>query len=127
MDINLCPCGSDKTYQECCEPLHKNIAIATSAVQLMRSRYAAFVKKEVEYLYETTHSSQKKRNSKKDYANGIDDIIWVKLEIVAHDTNTVTFKAFYLDNHGKIACHHEKSNFKLEEGKWYYVDGKFYN
>ncbi|HAU19042.1 MAG TPA: hypothetical protein DCS72_11975, partial [Marinobacter adhaerens] len=39
-----CPCGSGKSYSECCQPLHHGEAASTPEA-LMRSRYAAFVLK----------------------------------------------------------------------------------
>ena len=38
-----CPCGSDAEYGVCCGPLHTGESSATTAEQLMRSRYAAYV------------------------------------------------------------------------------------
>ena len=34
---NLCPCGSGKTYEECCEPIIKGTAKAPTAEALMRA------------------------------------------------------------------------------------------
>ena len=42
--LNQCPCGLDKTYTDCCEIIHKDISKATTAEQLMRSRFVAFTK-----------------------------------------------------------------------------------
>lgn len=48
-----CPCGSGQRYSECCKPLHKGAREAEDAVQLMRSRYAAYAMKEAAYLWKT--------------------------------------------------------------------------
>ena len=47
-----CPCGRG-IYRSCCEPLHRGEKRAATAEQLMRSRYSAFVRSEVEYLLAT--------------------------------------------------------------------------
>jgi len=47
-----CPCGRG-IYRSCCEPLHRGEKRAETAEQLMRSRYSAFVRSEVEYLLAT--------------------------------------------------------------------------
>ena len=47
-----CPCGRG-IYRSCCEPLHRGEKRAETAEQLMRSRYTAFVRSEVEYLLAT--------------------------------------------------------------------------
>ncbi|RZL43995.1 MAG: hypothetical protein EOP00_21875 [Pedobacter sp.] len=126
MNLTNCPCGSGLQYNNCCEPYHLKTKFVPTAEALMRSRYSAFVVANGDYLYETTHVSKRKGNSKDDYLKSADDIKWVKLEIVAADFDTVEFKAFYLNNKFQTEVLHEKSNFKLENGNWYYVDGEFY-
>lgn len=49
-----CPCGSDRAYAACCEPFHAGDE-PPDAVALMRSRYAAFVRGEHDYLFRTLH------------------------------------------------------------------------
>ena len=50
---------------------------------------------------------------------------WIKLEVLNTTTTTVEFKAFYLDTELKMQVHHEYSTFKIENEKWFYVDGTF--
>jgi hypothetical protein len=50
-----CPCGSGATYVACCAPLHTGTATATTAEQLMRSRYSAFAVRDQGYLLATWH------------------------------------------------------------------------
>ena len=49
-----CPCQSGLEYQDCCQPLHQYQKIASTAEQLMRSRYSAFVLAEIDYIVKTT-------------------------------------------------------------------------
>ncbi|MCX2575420.1 YchJ family protein [Pedobacter sandarakinus] len=121
-----CPCGSNFIYAACCEPYHLKLTFAPTAEGLMRSRYSAFVLAKADYLYETTHLSKRKENSKDAYLQSARNTKWLKLEIVAASHNQVEFKAFYLNKSLQTEVLHEKSNFKLENGKWYYVDGVFY-
>lgn len=51
-DLSPCPCGSG-VYSRCCRPLHRAEHRAQTAEQLMRSRYAAFAKGELDYLLAT--------------------------------------------------------------------------
>src|SRR5262245_41754905 len=51
---NPCPCGSTRTYAECCGPWHAG-APAPDALSLMRSRYSAYVLCNEKYLLETWH------------------------------------------------------------------------
>ena len=50
-----CPCGSNRSYDECCAPLINGERQADTAEALMRSRYSAYVKQNIPYLGETLH------------------------------------------------------------------------
>jgi len=50
-----CPCQSGLRYADCCEPLHRGAREAPDAAALMRSRFAAFARGEVAYLWKTLH------------------------------------------------------------------------
>ena len=51
-DQGSCPCGG-RRYSLCCGPLHRGERRAETAEQLMRSRYSAFARGEVDYLIAT--------------------------------------------------------------------------
>jgi SEC-C motif domain protein len=121
-----CPCGSGITFQFCCQPYHLKTKTASTAEALMRSRYSAFVVADADYLYETTHSSKRKKHLRNAYLNSAKNTRWLKLEIVFSAFDVVEFKAYYLNNKFQTEILHEKSNFRLEDGRWYYVDGEFY-
>ena len=121
-----CPCGSGKTYQNCCEPYHTEKEIPKTPEQLMRSRYTAFAMVLPEYLVDTTHSSTQKNNGFSDIEDWAKSNIWLKLEIVFAKDNKVRFRAYYKDKVGEIYEHDELSTFVQENGKWFYVDGEFY-
>lgn len=126
MNNNNCPCGSGLLYQACCQPYHLKQKNAPTAEALMRSRYTAFVVADDDYLFETTHTTKRNGNSKAAYLKSARNTKFLKLEIILATINTVEFKAYYLDRKFGAEVLHEKSNFCLEEGKWYYVDGVFY-
>lgn len=79
-----------------------------------------------EYLVDTTHASKRKGNTKDAYLKSAKNTRWLKLEIISAFFDQVEFKAYYLNKKLQAEVLHEKSNFKLEDGKWYYVDGVFY-
>ncbi|RNL54491.1 YchJ family protein [Pedobacter jejuensis] len=126
MNISNCPCGSGLQYENCCQPYHLKVADAPTAEALMRSRYSAFVVADGDYLYETTHPNKRKGNSKDAYLQSAKNTKWLKLEIISAGYDIVEFKAFYLNKKFQTDVLHEKSNFKLIDEKWYYVDGQFY-
>ena len=51
-DQSSCPCGGG-VYRSCCGPLHRGDQRAETAEQLMRSRYSAFARGEIDYLLAT--------------------------------------------------------------------------
>ena len=44
---DICPCGSNVAYNECCLPLIKGDRLALTAEELMRSRYSAYAMKKI--------------------------------------------------------------------------------
>lgn len=125
-----CPCKSGKNYEECCEPLHLGERVAQSAEELMRSRYAAYAKTQVDYLMETTLPSQRSRHDFDGIQAWSENSTWEGLEIVETEAGgpedeegVVEFVALYNEN-GKERRHHERSNFRKVNDKWYYHNGK---
>ena len=57
---SYCPCHSHNTYGECCGRFHAYVQFPETTEQLMRSRYAAYVLKNVPYIVETTVPNQQK-------------------------------------------------------------------
>ena len=124
----LCPCGSKHEYIRCCEPLITDHKSAESPEQLMRSRYSAYARKQVEYIYNTYSSSSKKTQSIADIAAWAEETTWINLTILHSSTfdqvnyPTVKFEAIY-KNQATFFKMREKSRFVLENNHWVYVDG----
>ncbi|WP_432893069.1 YchJ family protein [Kribbella sp. CA-245084] len=118
----LCPCGQDLPYAACCGPLHRGAATASTAEQLMRSRYTAFVMHDAPYLQQTW--SLTTRPVSIDFPPGRE---WTGLEIVGttggspfHSEGTVEFRAHYTES-GNPGVQQENSTFTREAGHWVYV------
>ena len=119
-----CPCGLPETYEKCCGRFHSGAASAPTAERLMRSRYAAFVRRDGAYLLLTWHPRTRPARLDLDLDPAVR---WTGLEILAtedgsafHSTGTVTFRASYQG--GSL---HERSRFERVGGAWVYVDGDF--
>ena len=56
-----CPCSSGLKYRACCAPYHRGEREAPDAEALMRSRYAAFARKDVAHLWRTLHPDHEER------------------------------------------------------------------
>ena len=114
-----CPCGSAKTYGQCCGPCHQGRPAAT-AEALMRSRYCAYVLGLEAYLLETWHPS-----SRPERLDLTEPPLpqWIGLEIKRAGASQVEFVARYKVN-GRAHKLHELSDFIAEGGRWYYLAGR---
>lgn len=112
-----CPCGSGEAYASCCGPLHRGVREAETAVELMRSRYAAFATGEVDYLFRTWHP----RTRPHDLAP--DGTAWARLEIHDFGDDWVDFTAHF-DTWDGPGSFRERSRFERRAGRWVYVDGE---
>ncbi|MCR8921466.1 YchJ family protein [Dasania sp. GY-MA-18] len=125
----LCPCGSNKNFADCCQPLLAGEQQAETAEQLMRSRYSAFCQHDVDYLIATHHPSKHEHDDKEQLRQTLASCRWLQLKIVQalqgqadDDSGTVEFIAVYEENKQLFQlC--EKSSFIKEDGRWYYLDG----
>jgi SEC-C motif domain protein len=120
---SVCPCCSGKDYAECCGPLHAGESRATSAEQLMRSRFSAFAVGDAAYLLRSWHSSTRPARLSLDR-----DTRWTRLEILGardggpfHTEGTVDFRAYYREGGGPEQSMQENSSFTREDGAWVYV------
>lgn len=125
-----CPCGSGLVYAECCEPRIRGERPSLTAEQLMRSRYTAYVKKEIPYLYTTLHPDHRKDYNEKSTREWAENAVWHGLEIVtitaggtADPEGVVEFIASFSQGETKTA-HHELASFSKVDGNWYFVHGE---
>lgn len=128
MRSDICPCGSGKLYEACCEIYHKNYSAPTAEI-LMRSRYSAFVFGLVDYLYDTTHPSHRTKQLKEEIAATCKGLIWTNLEVLEvwqggenDKVGKVSFRASFMQKEKK-GLHDECSRFKRFGKVWKYVDG----
>jgi SEC-C motif domain protein len=123
-----CPCGSGEPFAACCEVLHDGLA-APTALALMRSRYTAFVRGNIDYLMQTHAASTRAGVDRAALASWSRDTLWMGLEIVAterggeqDDDGIVEFIARGVTR-GSPFAQRERSRFSRADGRWYYVDG----
>lgn len=127
--MSLCPCGNNKHYTDCCQPIHQDPSLAQTPEQLMRSRYSAHVKGLVDYVINTYHPSCHAEAQRREIAESIDSD-WCGLEVTTTESGRddnegfVTFKAYFNQDNNQF-CLEERSRFLREGGQWYYIDGEF--
>lgn len=126
-----CFCGSKKSYNTCCKVVHQNILSANTPLDLMRSRYAAYVLGDINYLMESHHSSTRPLQEKDEILEWTKSIQWNGLEVIKTEEELelnvgyVTFIAHYTENGIKNKIQ-EKSRFVKENNHWVYIDGKHF-
>lgn len=129
-DTAPCPCGSGRPLALCCAPLIAG-APAVTAEALMRSRYTAYVRGELDYI-ERTHAPEAAGDFNRAQAEDMaGHVRWVGLEVgdttaggADDDTGTVEFIARFRKD-GVEHVHHERAHFRREGDRWLYVDGEF--
>ncbi len=126
-----CPCGLEKEYSECCEPLIKGARKAETAEELMRSRYTAYSRAEIDYIVSTIVKSKQSEQDKNSIRKWSKNSTWKKLEIVNtekggpdDDEGYVEFIAHYITD-GDRQTHHEIANFVKEDSTWYFNDADY--
>lgn len=128
-----CYCTSGLIYSTCCEPFINQNSKPKTALELMRSRYSAYVLANADYIINTTYHKTRKYYTKKQVLKWAQECNWQKLEILYFDEESVDdnkgcieFKAYFLDSNHKLQCHHEKSSFIKYTNEWFFVDGIVY-
>ncbi|MDN7177505.1 hypothetical protein M0D69_05635 [Caballeronia sp. SEWSISQ10-4 2] len=132
-----CPCGGASPgsgdahvkrlpdYADCCGRFIEGTAAASNAMELMRSRYTAYVLGNTAYL----RATWAERTCPRDLENSADLATrWLGLQIKRHtpvdaDHAEVEFVARYKRG-GRAVRLHETSRFERDAaGRWRYIDG----
>jgi SEC-C motif-containing protein len=128
----LCPCGSNRNFNDCCELIINAKKEAATCQELMRSRYVAFTTANVNYLMRSHHSETRPVKEKQQIKKWAQSVQWMGLTILnaqqgeaADDIGYVEFRALYMED-GQMQQIHEKSLFKRENQRWVYVSGVHY-
>ena len=126
-DHEVCPCGSGKILLECCGPLLSLELRATTAVELMRSRFTAYAHKDVDYLVGTWAPETCPGRTVLELDEGVK---WLDLRILEvqdggkqDERGVVRFGARF-KRRGKAGKLIESSRFERRGGEWIYVEGE---
>lgn len=127
-----CPCGLNRPYRDCCGRFHRGEAAPETPVELMRSRYAAYAKGEVDYIIETTDPEgeaweEDEAEWREDIRRFGRDTEFLGVEIldssIEDDTGQVRFRA-KLRAGGRDASFVETSEFVRRDRQWLYSSGE---
>lgn len=130
--MESCPCGSNIAFVKCCGPLLSGARPAATAEALMRARYTAYTRHEIEYLFETSGPQVQHDFDEAGTRKWAESAEWQGFEIIsreAGDANDergmVEFVAQYRVN-DRDCKHHECARFARENGEWKFVDGRIF-
>ena len=129
-ETNLCACGSGIQLETCCLPIIRGQAHAETAEQLLRARYTAFTRGDVDFILSTHHSKTLEEVKRDEIEDWSKNSKWMGLKILqaeagqkADTQGTIIFGAYYSQN-GKNEEHLEKSFFEKENGQWKFLDAQ---
>lgn len=125
-----CPCGSGRAFDACCGPYLAGTAEPPTAEALMRARYTAHTRLDIDFI-QRTHDPETREDIDRElterWARRAD---WLGLEIRAteagqegDDAGAVEFAVDYREN-GERHRYHEWARFRCVDGSWLYVDGE---
>lgn len=125
-----CPCGSGRAFDDCCGPYLAGTAEPPTAEAMMRARYTAHTRLEIDFI-QHTHDPETREDIDRElterWARRAD---WLGLDIRAteagqegDDVGAVEFVVDYRED-GERRRYHEMARFKRVDGRWLYVDGE---
>jgi SEC-C motif-containing protein len=124
-----CPCGSRLSESQCCGRFIGG-ECAPTAEALMRSRYTAYVRHEVDYLVETQDAESRRDLDRAAIARWSNEADWLGLTVQGvvaggpgDETGEVEFVARFRQG-GQEQSLHERSQFRKVDGRWFYVAGQ---
>lgn len=120
-----CPCGSTRSLASCCQGIINGKRSASSAEELMRSRYTAYALNDPDYLLLSWSPAHRPSSLSLDQAQH-----WLGLKIIettlgeaGDETGTVEFVARFKIG-GRAHRLHEVSQFMKIDGLWVYSSGE---
>jgi SEC-C motif-containing protein len=127
---SLCPCQSGAECSKCCEPLIDGTAKPKTAEQLMRARYTAYTRGDMEFIKTTMTREAAKDFDLKAAEKWSRDSEWKGLKVLSTEhgqandkKGTVEFTATYVAN-GEAIDHHEVAEFRRgTDGSWLFHNG----
>lgn len=126
-----CPCGSGRPGTECCDRFIDEGTAPATAEALMRARYTAHVRADLDYIVSTHDPAGREEIDREATRRWAERAEWLGLEILhteaggtGDDSGTVEFVAHYRER-GERRRHHEVARFRRgDDGRWLFVDGR---
>ncbi|MEK4033504.1 YchJ family protein [Methylocystis sp. IM3] len=128
----LCPCrvidAEKRDYADCCKPYLEEGKTPPTAEALMRSRYTAFARGDIDYLEETLAPGTREDFDRKAITHWARQSQWLGLDVIStengletDDEGHVEFIAHF-SLEGENYAHRERSLFCKTDGRWYFQE-----
>ncbi|MCJ8170118.1 YchJ family protein [Atopomonas sediminilitoris] len=124
-----CPCGSQKSFAQCCASVQQQGAATPEA--LMRSRYSAYALGMLDYLVATTLPAQQAGLDQPAMQQWSTQSQWLGLTVLASGDQAdstpargwVRFQVRWQEPQGEAQSHEELSHFvRGADQRWYFID-----
>ncbi|ABD90073.1 YchJ family protein [Rhodopseudomonas palustris] len=123
-----CLCCADKPFDQCCGPLLAGTTPAATPEALMRSRYAAYVRKDFDYILNSTDPQVRDELDHDANRAWMDGSTFTGLDILSSSQQgsrgEVEFIAWFRQGTGPEQKHHERSEFRKHRGRWFFREGR---
>jgi SEC-C motif-containing protein len=127
MTAEACACGAEQPYLACCGRFIEGSETPQTPEALMRSRYTAYTRVNIDYIKRTMRSPALDRFDAIETRKWAASLKWEKLNVVSthviDDKGYVEFYAHFKGKNKKYAMR-EVSEFHRIDGIWYYVNGE---
>jgi len=125
-----CPCGSTLSLEQCCGPILAGERPAATAEAMMRARYTAYTRHDIDFIMNSTHPDGRDDSDIEAMRAWAESADWKGLEILQVEAGgeqdkrgLVEFVAHY-ELGGVKQHHHEVSGFLNTDAGWQFRDGK---
>lgn len=121
-----CPCSSGLPFDQCCGAILAGAPAAT-AEALMRARYTAFLRGDLDFLDATLAPEKRGEFDRLEVEESARDAEGAGFEVRSRSEDGETASVEYIARfriRGQAQFHHERAYFRKAEGRWLYVDGE---
>ena len=128
---DTCPCGSARSYEQCCKDFHDGKQKAKTPESLLRSRFSAFFLENLDYVFDTSASKNQNEGLRQSLREVSKSTQWRSLHILERFPHTqdligqkIRYVAFF-EREGTPFQIHELSYFCVENEIIRYDRGDF--
>lgn len=131
-----CPCGSTRSYLNCCRPFHVGQSSCQSPTDVLRTRYTGFCFRLVDYILSTTHPTCRDYTADRiawakdlNKQGMFDSFEFVQLErgeqVIDGEQGWIDFRVRLRARQGAETVVRENSRFlRDDQGVWSYAGGE---